>query len=94
MNKKAQELAVYGLVTVLLIIITLAFYWYFVVIPYISSSVIKQSIVAKEKVDVIVSFLAILELSKQRLISLEQKGLFGEINIRRTANPRAADSVQ
>lgn len=38
---------------------------------------------AKEKVEVIVSFLALLELAKQKLISVEQKGLFGDITIRR-----------
>lgn len=39
---------------------------------------------AKEKVDVIVSFLAMLELTKQRLVSVEQKGLFGDITIKKT----------
>ncbi|MDP3727458.1 MAG: segregation/condensation protein A [bacterium] len=38
---------------------------------------------AKEKVEVIVSFLALLELAKQKLVSVEQKGLFGDITIRR-----------
>ena len=38
---------------------------------------------AKEKVEVIVSFLAILELSKQRLVALEQKTPFGDIVIRK-----------
>lgn len=38
---------------------------------------------AKEKVEVIVSFLALLELAKQKLVSIEQKGLFGDIIIRR-----------
>ncbi|OHA08805.1 MAG: hypothetical protein A3B37_00440 [Candidatus Sungbacteria bacterium RIFCSPLOWO2_01_FULL_59_16] len=40
---------------------------------------------AKEKVEVIVSFLALLELAKQKLISVEQGGLFEEIRIRNTA---------
>lgn len=39
---------------------------------------------AKEKVEVIVSFLALLELAKQKLISFEQRGLFGDIKIRKT----------
>lgn len=38
---------------------------------------------AKEKVEVIVSFLAILELARQKLISVEQGGLFSDIKIRR-----------
>ncbi len=36
---------------------------------------------AKTKTDVIISFLAILELIKQRVIVAEQKGLFSEISI-------------
>ena len=39
---------------------------------------------AREKVDVIVSFLAILELTKQKLVSVDQKKLFGDITIRKT----------
>lgn len=38
---------------------------------------------AKEKVEVIVSFLALLELVKQKLVAIDQKGLFGEIKIRK-----------
>lgn len=38
---------------------------------------------AKERVEVIVSFLALLELAKQKLISVEQRGLFADITIRR-----------
>lgn len=40
---------------------------------------------AKEKVEIIVSFLAILELAKQKLIALEQKEAFGDIRIRKSA---------
>lgn len=39
---------------------------------------------AKEKVEIIVSFLALLELAKQKLISVEQRGLFKDITIRKT----------
>ena len=39
---------------------------------------------AKEKVDVIVSFLALLELTKQKLVSVEQNKLFGDITVRKT----------
>ena len=39
---------------------------------------------AKEKVEIIVSFLALLELTRQKLISVEQRGLFADIKIRRT----------
>ncbi len=45
------------------------------------SELIKNS---NEKVDVIVSFLAILELAKQKFIDLDQKDLFGDIMIKRT----------
>ncbi len=38
---------------------------------------------AKEKVEVIVSFLALLELTKQKLVSVEQKQLFGDITMRK-----------
>ncbi len=38
---------------------------------------------AKEKVEVIVSFLAILELAKQKLVSVEQHRLFGDITIKK-----------
>ena len=37
----------------------------------------------KEKVEIIVSFLALLELARQKLVAFDQKGLFGEIRIRR-----------
>ncbi len=39
---------------------------------------------AKQKVDIIVAFLAILELAKQKLVAIEQSQLFGEIKIRKT----------
>jgi len=39
---------------------------------------------AKEKVEIIVSFLALLELARQKLITVEQKLLFGDIKIRKT----------
>lgn len=39
---------------------------------------------AKEKVEVIVSFLAILELAKQKLVSVKQLSLFGDITIHKT----------
>lgn len=38
---------------------------------------------AKEKMEVIVSFLALLELAKQRLVAIEQKKLFDDIKIRK-----------
>ena len=38
---------------------------------------------AKEKVDVIVNFLAVLELSKQKFVDLHQARPFGDIMIRR-----------
>ncbi len=38
---------------------------------------------AKEKVEVIVSFLAILELAKQKFLDLDQKKLFADIKIRK-----------
>ena len=37
----------------------------------------------KEKAEIIVSFLAILELAKQKLVELEQGKIFGDIRIRR-----------
>lgn len=37
---------------------------------------------AREKIEVIVSFLAVLELAKQKLISVRQPGLFQDITIR------------
>jgi segregation and condensation protein A len=37
---------------------------------------------AKDKIDVIVSFLAMLELVKQKIISVEQSGLFNEIKLK------------
>ncbi len=38
---------------------------------------------AKDKIDVIVSFLAMLELVKQKIISVEQKSLFNEIKLKK-----------
>ena len=38
---------------------------------------------AKEKVEIIVSFLALLELTRQKLVAVEQRGLFGDIKIRK-----------
>lgn len=40
---------------------------------------------AKEKVEIIVSFLALLELAKQKLVTIEQKEAFGDIRIRKSA---------
>jgi len=45
------------------------------------SSLIKE---AKSKTEVIVTFLAVLELTKQRIVSLEQNKLFEDIMIKRT----------
>ncbi|MDO8557611.1 MAG: ScpA family protein [bacterium] len=39
---------------------------------------------ASSKMEIIVTFLAMLELIKQRLVAVEQQGLFGEITIRKT----------
>lgn len=39
---------------------------------------------AKDKADVIVSFLAMLELVKQRMIYVEQRGLFADIRVKQT----------
>lgn len=41
---------------------------------------------AKDKVEVVVSFLAMLELVKQRIIHVEQDGLFSEINLKHKNN--------
>ncbi|OHA05371.1 MAG: hypothetical protein A2934_01200 [Candidatus Sungbacteria bacterium RIFCSPLOWO2_01_FULL_47_10] len=38
---------------------------------------------SRDKVDVIVSFLAMLELARQRFLTLEQKDLFGEITMKK-----------
>jgi len=43
---------------------------------------------AKEKVEVIVSFLAVLELTKQRIVSVDQEHPFGDIRIRGDAEGR------
>ena len=43
---------------------------------------------AKEKVEVIVSFLAVLELTKQRIVSVDQEHPFGDIRIRGGAEGR------
>lgn len=40
---------------------------------------------AKDKVEIVVSFLAILELVKQKIINVEQDGLFSEIHLRHKA---------
>ncbi len=45
------------------------------------SELVKNS---KEKIDVIISFLAILELAKEKFIELDQKNLFSDIVIKRT----------
>jgi chromatin segregation and condensation protein Rec8/ScpA/Scc1 (kleisin family) len=37
---------------------------------------------AKDKIEVVVSFLAMLELVKQRLIHVEQEELFSEIHLK------------
>lgn len=47
-------------------------------LKFVFSNVIKQ---AKDRTEIIVSFLAILELMKQRDITIEQGELFGEIEI-------------
>ncbi len=44
------------------------------------SSIIKN---AKDKIEVIVNFLALLELVKQRVIAVQQDGVFKDINIQR-----------
>ena len=44
---------------------------------------------AKEKVEVIVSFLAVLELAKQKLISVDQARPFGDIRIRGASDSEA-----
>jgi segregation and condensation protein A len=41
---------------------------------------------AKSKTEVIVTFLALLELTKQRIVIVEQSGMFAEIIIRKTIN--------
>ena len=41
---------------------------------------------AKDKTEIIVSFLGILELNKQRHLSIEQEEIFGEIKIRNLNN--------
>lgn len=41
---------------------------------------------AKEKVEVIVSFLAVLELARQKLVLVEQKDAFGDITVRRAGS--------
>lgn len=38
---------------------------------------------SKSKMEAVVSFLALLELMKQRIVDIEQKGLFEDINIKR-----------
>ncbi|MBI2055883.1 MAG: segregation/condensation protein A [Candidatus Sungbacteria bacterium] len=43
------------------------------------SEIVKNT---NEKVDVIISFLAILELAKQKFVELDQKGLFEDIEVR------------
>lgn len=45
---------------------------------------------ASNKVELIVSFLALLELVKQRAVSAEQPGSFGDILVRRHEEPDAA----
>lgn len=41
---------------------------------------------ARDKVEIVVSFLAMLELVKQRMIHVEQDGLFSEINLKHKEN--------
>ena len=54
----------------------------------VSSSFAELVAGAKDKVDVIVSFLAMLEMVKQRLVMVEQGNLFEEIRLKvRTADP-------
>ena len=42
---------------------------------------------AKDKTEVIVTFLALLELIKQRILTVEQEQIFSEIIIKKTENP-------
>ncbi|MDD5650563.1 MAG: hypothetical protein PHF86_09140 [Candidatus Nanoarchaeia archaeon] len=75
MNKKGIELAIYGVVAFLLIILVLAGFWYFIVIPYQTlNGPAKESILAKEKIDLDLVLLNYLRTSieienKQYLIS-------------------------
>jgi chromatin segregation and condensation protein Rec8/ScpA/Scc1 (kleisin family) len=41
---------------------------------------------AKDKTEVIVTFLALLELIKQRILTVEQEQIFSEIIIKKTEN--------
>ena len=43
----------------------------------------QMTVNAKSKTDIIVTFLAMLELIKQKLVLVEQQGIFGEIVIRK-----------
>src|SRR3989344_2374967 len=47
------------------------------------SSILKDT---SSKTEVIVTFLALLELTKQRVLVVEQSGMFAEINIRKISN--------
>ncbi|MBU0930271.1 MAG: hypothetical protein KJ623_04325 [Nanoarchaeota archaeon] len=71
-NKKAQEFAIYGVVAFLLIIFTLAAYWYLIAVPYGATKTIKQSIVAKDKLDADLILLNYLRTP----VTLEGKELF------------------
>jgi chromatin segregation and condensation protein Rec8/ScpA/Scc1 (kleisin family) len=42
---------------------------------------------AKDKIEVIVSFLALLEMIKQRIITAEQRELFEDIRISKFVSP-------
>lgn len=47
---------------------------------------LEKVISAKNKAELIVGFLALLELMKQGFFEVEQKNLFGEVELRKTAN--------
>lgn len=47
---------------------------------------------AKDRTEIIVTFLAILELFKERIINLEQSELFGEIKIRKSVKTQLVNS--
>ena len=48
---------------------------------------------SKDKAEVIVSFLAILELAKQKFLQLKQEVLFGEITMKKDAEQGAAEDL-
>ncbi len=50
------------------------------------SGSLEKVISAKDKLELIVGFLALLELIKQGFFEIEQKGLFGEVELKRAAS--------